>query len=250
MAQALHVAYRPFGRALLARASQIICVSNAERLRLIDDYPAAAGKALVVPNGVAPNQFAAPEPWESRASTVVYVGRLEPYKRVDLILSALHYLAADVRLVIVGNGSDKSRLCSEAARRYPADRVTFSGSLPDDALARLLTSARVLVTASKHEAFGLVILEARQAGARVVASSLDAHREIAEFDQAHGVHLWSSGTAAAGLARTIHDALTSGDPGVLDDAIPRWPDVAAATEEIYSAALLRKEGELEGSPGQ
>jgi glycosyltransferase involved in cell wall biosynthesis len=237
LAQAFHCAYRPFGRALLARASQIVCVSNAERQRLIDDYPTVAQKTLVVPNGVALSESAVPRAWESRTNTVVYIGRLEPYKRVDVILSALHVLAADVRLVIVGTGSDKARLSAEVERLHLAGRVTFCGGLSDDALAAILADARVLVTASKHEAFGLVILEARQAGARVVASALDAHREVADLDHAGGVHLWSPDTGAGGLARTIHGALTNVDPGSLGSVLPRWPDVAAATEEVYRIAF-------------
>jgi glycosyltransferase involved in cell wall biosynthesis len=145
-------------------------------------------------------------------------------------------LPADVRLLIIGTGSDKARLASSVIRLKLTDRITLAGALPDDAVASALAEARVVVTASQHEAFGLIILEARQAGARVVASALAAHREVAQLDPANGVSIWAPDTAVSGLAHAIRNALISHDPGAMSTA-PRWSDVAAATEQVYQCAL-------------
>jgi glycosyltransferase involved in cell wall biosynthesis len=235
----LHSIYRPFGRGLFARAARVICVSDAERLLLIHDHPAVTSKTVVIPNGVAALTSAVPMAWVRREKVVVYVGRLEPYKHLDLVIAAISELPAYVRLVVVGTGREESRLASEVTRLRLAHRVTLAGGLTDEAVAQLLAKARVVVTASEREAFGMVILEARQAGARVVASALPAHREVAQLDSAEGVQLWHPDTATKGLAHALRRALEGSDPGVLTVA-PRWPDVAAATEEVYLRAIAAR----------
>jgi glycosyltransferase involved in cell wall biosynthesis len=234
-ARRLHLVYRPLGQALFSRADQVICVSNAERLLVMDDYPAVASKTVVVSNGVT-KRTTVPRSWADRDNLVVYAGRLEPYKRLDVVIAAMAELPADVRLLIIGTGSDKARLASSVIRLKLTDRITLAGALPDDAVASALAEARVVVTASQHEAFGLIILEARQAGARVVASALAAHREVAQLDPANGVSIWAPDTAVSGLAHAIRNALISHDPGAMSTA-PRWSDVAAATEQVYQCAL-------------
>jgi glycosyltransferase involved in cell wall biosynthesis len=235
-ARSLHRVYSPLGKAVFARASQVICVSDAERMLVVRDHPAVAPKSVVVPNGLTTQVVTEPRAWGSRRKNVVYVGRLEPYKRVDLIIAAMSELPADVKLVIVGVGSDRGRLTSEFIRLELADRVRLVGAQPDGAVAQILARAGVVVTASEHEAFGLILLEARQAGARVVASALAAHREVAQLDLAGGIHIWEPETGTSGLAAAIHTALAADDPGLLKSA-PRWPDVATATELIYQRAL-------------
>lgn|ERR1017187_7009349 len=234
-ARKLHSVYRPVGRALFARASQVICVSAAERLLVVQDHPTVAAKALVVPNGLTQTSRS-PEAWANRKKLVAYVGRLEPYKRLDLVITAMLGLPADVQMVVVGSGSGETRLVAQVKRLGLSDRVTLAGSLNDDAVGKILTSARVVVTASQQEAFGMVILEARQAGARVVASAIPAHCEVAQLDAGNGVYLWALDTAIPGLVRGLRHALDGDDPGVLRTA-PRWPDIAAATEEVYRSAL-------------
>jgi glycosyltransferase involved in cell wall biosynthesis len=238
LAQKLHHVYTPLGRALFARASQVICVSNAERELVVRDHPEVASKIVVIPNGLPQNTLAAPQPWAMRERLVATVGRLDPYKRLDFIIEAMSQLPDDVRLIVVGTGRNEVQLTSHVTELGLKDRVTLAGGLSDEAVAQLLAKTRVVVSASEREAFGMVVLEARQSGARVVASALAAHRELAELDPAKGVHLWDPDTAAYGLAHAIGNALASDDPGLLKSA-PHWPDVAASTEEVYERALAR-----------
>ena len=161
-ARSLHRVYSPLGKTIFSRASQVICVSDAERVLVIRDHPAVASKSVVVPNGLTTQVLTSPKPGQAAGNNVIYVGRLEPYKRVNLIIAAMSELPADVRLVIVGAGSDRARLASELGRLELAHRVTLAGAQPDGAVAQILARARVVVTASEHEAFGLILLEARR----------------------------------------------------------------------------------------
>jgi glycosyltransferase involved in cell wall biosynthesis len=91
----------------------------------------------------------------------VYVGRLEPYKRVDLIIRAFNDLNS--RLIIVGEGSQRKYLKSIAA-----EQVEFVGYQFPDIIASLLAKARAFVMAGEED-FGIAPVEAQACGTPVIA---------------------------------------------------------------------------------
>jgi glycosyltransferase involved in cell wall biosynthesis len=94
----------------------------------------------------------------------------------------------------------------------------------------------VVASASEHEAFGLTLLEALTAGARVVASDLPAHREVAAT--------WGEGDAVrlvadrAGIVDAVRDQLAGGRLPV--DRRPRWSwgDMAERVASVYDGLLV------------
>lgn len=98
-------------------------------------------------------------PW--REKFWLYVGALEPYKRVDLAIEAAREWGA--RLVIVGDGSQAAHL-----RAIAPPNVEFRGRLPDDELRDLYRTASVLVF-PQTEDFGIVAVEAQACGLPVAA---------------------------------------------------------------------------------
>ncbi|GAA4719988.1 glycosyltransferase family 4 protein [Isoptericola chiayiensis] len=93
------------------------------------------------------------------------VARLLPYKNVDVVIEAAAELGR--RLVVVGEGPDRSRLEQRASRLAPG-AVTFAGRVDDSELRWLYSSASVLV-ASSYEDYGLTPLEAGEFGLPVAA---------------------------------------------------------------------------------
>ncbi|WP_307873116.1 glycosyltransferase family 4 protein [Paractinoplanes ovalisporus] len=231
---ALHPIYRPLGRRIVARAGRIICVTRAERELLISHFPEARGRMVVVPNGTdpAPDLVAGPEPGRS----ILCVGRLERYKRVDRVIRAMTQLPADHRLDVVGAGPAAEEWEQLAARLgLGEDRVVFHGRLPDGAFHARMASAAAVVSASAHEAFGMAVADALTAGIPTVASFIPAHRELAAM-AAPGAPLWlvnpddevalaEALRVAAGTARAEHGRNT----------LPTWSDVVLATREVYSS---------------
>lgn len=97
----------------------------------------------------------------------LYVGALEPYKRVDLVLRAAS--AANSHLAIVGTGTQESSLRDLAKRLQSRDtQIHFLGRASDGELRSHLRQDCVLVF-PQIEDFGIVAVEAQACGMPVVA---------------------------------------------------------------------------------
>jgi glycosyltransferase involved in cell wall biosynthesis len=129
---------------------------------------------------------------------VAVVSRLDPIKRVDLLLDALDALpnarSLDVR--IHGTGWERETLEARARRSHP--NVVFAGYTAD--VAGALRSADLLVHTCPEEPFGLVVLEAMAAGTPVLVPDCGGPGEIVT----HGRNgfLYRAGDARS-LARAL-----------------------------------------------
>jgi glycosyltransferase involved in cell wall biosynthesis len=235
----LHVPYRRVGRRIVGRAAAVICVTEAEREALCTRFPTAARKSVVISNGVDVNPIATTgsdlrgHSGEGDTRTVVVVGRLEAYKRVDRMIAAMEHLRDDLRLVVIGDGPERDRLERMVRRLALEDRVTFRGRVGDEELARTVASASVLVSLSEHEAQGLVLLEAASVGTPTVASDIAAHRDVAATSGS-GTTLVGESDSAAQIAVVV--AAAADGPRVAV-RVPDWQEVTSATEVVYLEAL-------------
>jgi glycosyltransferase involved in cell wall biosynthesis len=103
------------------------------------------------------------------------VSRLEPYKRVDLLVDAFSRDRAR-RLVVVGSGSELQRL---KARASP--NVTFTGRLPTSQVVESMQRARAFLFAGIED-FGIVMAEAQACGTPVIAFNRGGAAEIVRPD--------------------------------------------------------------------
>lgn len=112
---------------------------------------------------------------------VLFVGRLEPEKRLDLWLDVATLVASaepTCRFEIVGAGSAQARLRQRVARLSIADKVEFAGSLPPSEVAKRYSRAAVLLLTSAHEGFSRVVVEAALAHVPVVSTDIAGPRDI------------------------------------------------------------------------
>lgn len=91
---------------------------------------------------------------------VLVVSRLEPVKRPDLAVRAIAHAPTDVRLIVVGEGSQREVLERLAADTGVAHRVTFAGAPDDSSLAALYADALAVIYTPFDEDYGYVTLEA------------------------------------------------------------------------------------------
>lgn len=231
-ANLLHRGFFHLAKIAFRRCGAVICVSDAERAQLVSDFPETAPKVSVIPNGVAAAAIRAAVPYEGQPPTVCCVGRLEPYKRVADIVRAFSTVPAPAQLVIIGNGTARPELDALVSELALNDRVTLTGTVTDVELHRWLRTARLYISLSQREAFGMAPLEAAAAGARIILSDIAAHREITAEYLGDGAVLVDDLSPTA-LASEIVDQLSlRHTPSA---TIPDWRDVAARTAEVYAS---------------
>ncbi len=123
---------------------------------------------------------ATPRPLRERAQRVVYLGRLERYKRIDVIWRAVAPLLPrypQLEIVVIGRGADRARLERLAGALGLSSRTRFLGYVDDDERDRWLADSRVCVCPSEKEGWGLTVIEANAVGTPVVASDAPGLRD-------------------------------------------------------------------------
>ena len=147
-----------------------------------------------------------------RPGFALIVGRLsseERYKGHDQLLAvwpAVRRQVPDARLVIVGDGDDRARLEALAASAGLSDAVRFAGRVGDSALASLYARSAFFVMPSSREGFGLVYLEAMQAGKACIAAHGAADEIIDDGVQGLVIDPDAPDQLTAALVRLFSDA--------------------------------------------
>ncbi len=228
------------------RASRVVAVSEA--IRGVLRRAGVAGDVIrLVSDGVAPSTVTRrPEP-----GLVLSVGALVPHKGHQTLISAWPVVRArcpGARLVIVGEGPLRDRLCRQAFRAGVAQSVDLPGFQDD--VAGWLARAELLAHPSIEEGLGSAVLEAFAAGTPVVASQAGGLREL--VDETSG---WTYPAGdVAGLAERVVEALTA--PRVEVEArVSRGAAIAAArsfgvmaarTRDVWDEALDRSAAKERG----
>jgi glycosyltransferase involved in cell wall biosynthesis len=170
--------YRLYAQSL-ASFDRVVIFSEQQKA-LLEHYGVPAGNVTVIPNGVDVDKYApGPSPFkrELEAGTLVgYLGRVDPEKNVDILVRAFQEIdvAEDVKLVVVGSGSDRRRL----ERRYRSARVVFTGQVLDESeRIAMLRAMDVFVLPSLVEGLSLSLLEAMACGVAPVATDVGSDGE-------------------------------------------------------------------------
>lgn len=172
-------------RAIAQGAERVVVASRDEQELLVRLYGADADHISVVPCGVNLDLFQPVEKEEARRKLalhdddriLLFVGRLEPLKGVDILLGAAAQLESETDCFVLVIGGDSSAKGGEMAHlRHLAselgisERVNFLGAVDHEKLPLFYSAADVCVVPSFYESFGLVALEAMACGTPVVAS--------------------------------------------------------------------------------
>ena len=120
-----------------------------------------------------PPQLAGRLRWGPYGDYVLTVGRLETVKRAHLTIEAMAHVDRSVRLVVVGDGTQRANTEALVERLGLGDRVHLAGAVDNDALIALYADALAVVYPPFDEDFGYVTLEAFLAR-RPVVTTIDA----------------------------------------------------------------------------
>lgn len=167
---------RHLKRRALHRADRIVCVSHSTRDYLGNLWPSLADRATVIPHGTS-RLSDEPAPVHRDRPFFLFVGRRDRYKNFALLLDALARSGAGADLVCFGGGplDDGEK---EAISRLGLTRRVHQRGGDDRVLAGHYQAARALLYPSRHEGFGLPLLEAMALGCPVIAAPLTSLPEV------------------------------------------------------------------------
>ncbi|MEO7520497.1 MAG: glycosyltransferase family 4 protein [Gemmatimonas sp.] len=172
-----------------ADASIGVCAALVEVLRAWRIDPA---RLHVLPNGVDLQRFRPLPQEESRralgidgAPVLLSVGHLTERKGHHVAVGAMPAVLRrrpEARLIIIGEGEERSRLAGQIHALGLDHAVTLVGAMPNDGMATWYSAADALILASSREGWANVLLEAMACGTPVVATRIWGTPEVLAND--------------------------------------------------------------------
>ena len=192
------------------KAQVIIVVNENIKDELERVYKIKKKKIVTINNGVNTKVFFAMKNKDkikealglsSQDFVVLYVGRLEARKNVDLLIKALCLLKTEnIVTLIIGKGSKGDALKELSEHLGLGTRLKFVGNVTDSNLVRIYNASDVFVLPSTYEGMPLTILEAMACGVPVIAAGFSGVENILSNNK-NGIILPE--TSAACLAEKI-----------------------------------------------
>ncbi len=228
----------------LQNADSIVAVSNFLKNEIVK-MGVPGENIRVIHNGLAIQEQLESEEFQLQGSgpLITFIGNLVPQKGVDILLRSIvevEKTMPDVRVVIIGEGKEESRL-KDLAKELKLKEVHFLGKRKD--LLSVLEKSSLLVLPSREEGFGMVLLEAMHMGVPVVASDTGGIPEVVKHLQ-NGILVERENPEA--LSKGITTALTDGD---LRERIIRngketvelfsWETASSEVDSIYEEVTER-----------
>ncbi|MEN6497967.1 MAG: glycosyltransferase [Thermoguttaceae bacterium] len=225
-----------FNRLMLRRGDRVVAVGEAVRRALVENEGIAENRIERIYNGVDFSAFDRGS--EDRATLrkrlgfdadqwlIVQVARLDPLKDHATAIRTIQRVAsqrANARLLLVGEGAERSRIEAEIAARGVGPHVSLLGLRSD--VADLLQASDLFLLTSVSEGIPVTLIEAMAAGLPVVATDVGGVGEVVE----HGVTGWLA---------------PSGDDAALAEVVLRVMSDSRLRESMGRQAQKRARGEF------
>jgi len=235
-------------RETLRRSDAILTVSETSKrdlLAALRQSPDTATKVHAIYNGAAPyfraegrRPLAQAAPDEPR--TLLYVGRLDPYKNVVRLIEAFALAAAELpfplRLKIVGPPDPRYPEAMQRAQELGvAGAVNFTGYVTSEELAEAYRTADLLTHPSRYEGFGLQLVEAMRCGLPIICTDGGAQPEVAG-DAALVVPQDDARAMADAIVKLLQDPARLAElqrQGLDRATLFDWDKTAAAVAAVY-----------------
>ena len=203
-------------RELMASADHIVVFSPHERDAMVRLYQADATRIGLIPCGVDLSLFRPLDQQEVREKlglngekVLLYVGRIEPLKGLELLLHTAAQLQTfeQIRVLVVGGGAGRDQEIDrlrELAKSLNVDKVfDFIGRVDQQDLPLYYNAADVCVVPSFYESFGLAALESMACGTPVVATRAGGLSTIIQHGRTGYLKAWRCPEAFASSVEMI-----------------------------------------------
>lgn len=197
---------RPGFRHVLQHSAAVTAVSQF----LADEAQKVVSTSApeVAPMPVATDLFSPSGNGSRKADRLLFVGRLNAQKGIEMLLRALAVSSSKPFLDVVGDGPDAERLKALAGELEIASRIRWVGALPQQQLTEYYRAATALVVPSVNEGLGLVAVEAQLCETPVIAFDSGGLADVVS-NQRTGILV--EDISASALAAAIDSLLASPD---------------------------------------
>lgn len=240
------VAWHLFGARMLRDASAVVYSTEFERRDVESAFGLRHG--VVIPNGVDVLQPRTATP--AGDPYVAVVCRLDPIKGLEDLIGAFAQAVREPglaawRLVIAGDGEPRyvERLRAAAAASGAGPSIRFAGWVSAEARTKLLASAGLFALLSRHENFGISVVEAMQLGVPVLISDqVQICSEVAAAEAGWVVPLESDAMwrTLAGALRDPAERARRGARGAQAARAYAWDSVAPRTLDLLRRIAARE----------
>ncbi|NRA43545.1 MAG: glycosyltransferase [Oligoflexales bacterium] len=220
----------------------VICVSQWTLDQLLERYPLAKDKTVLVPHGMNLQQKSeVHKALETDSKQLLFVSRWEPYKGFQLIHKLLGKLPPVYKMIVVTDNKGEQYLNQHAASHMLANRLFVLHSIDDAKLQQLYEVSNLYVHFSRYEGFGLPIREALLQGTPVlffkghacddlghskVALGMDQNCSVDDWVDA--IEAWSSSKSSPHFHGHLSEYL---------DSQPTWSDTAEKVKALYNSII-------------
>jgi len=193
------------GKALI-NAEKVIALSGS----LADttkQFGVSDQKIVVIPNGINISKFPLGS-YDKRENQLLFVGSLIERKGVKFLLEAMkqiHQRFPDYKLIVVGEGDQKTSLIDYVKRHGLANCVQFLGTQSQSRVGELMRQSKLLILPSIEEGQGVVLVEALASGTPCIGSNVGGIPDVISSDVGYLFEPGNSNQLAKGILHFIKD---------------------------------------------
>ncbi len=160
-------------------ADEITITSEEDKQFIKQTFKIFDDKIEIIRNYIDTERFQPGDIREKIPNNIIYVGRLEKDKNLDLLLNALG--GVDCKIALIGEGSQKENLKSLA--KDLKIKAEFLGKIAQSKLPKELQQREIFILPSKSEGNPKALLEAMSCGLAVVGTDAKGIREVIRDDE-------------------------------------------------------------------
>lgn len=229
------------GKRTLQSCKFIITLTNNERDYIANSFDLSKEKIVTIPSGIDLQTFR-DLGYDREENTLLFVGRLSPVKRLDLLLMALEKVKKklpDVKLKIIGRDwGEKTRLLELTKQLELLNNVEFLGEITFKDLVEHYNRAKIFVLTSRFETFGVTIMESIGCGTPVVVTGVGGVPEV--VGNAGVVCKENADSISQGIIDLLTDDvkyLKMKENTKIRRALFGWENIAEQVKTVYDKVL-------------